>query len=82
MLPPTKLSVSITTEKSKSAGLSKMTTFLSGLLRFGADAGVNCENSDKTSFTCDRIGTKQFISNKEYLQRCVDNEAVRDHVKR
>ncbi|RYN66155.1 hypothetical protein AA0117_g11948 [Alternaria alternata] len=53
-----------------------MTTFLSGLLRFGADAGVNCESSDKTSFTCDRIDTKQFIPNKKYLQRCVDNGAT------
>ncbi|CAN9250221.1 unnamed protein product [Alternaria alternata] len=52
-----------------------MTTFLSGLLRFGADAGMNCESSDQTSFTCDRIDTKQFIPNKKYLQRCVDNGA-------
>ncbi|KAF4338101.1 hypothetical protein FBEOM_8000 [Fusarium beomiforme] len=71
-----KKKVQYTKEKLTSGKFSVLTKFLS-VLGFGVDVGAEVERSDEETFMFDTLETTGFIPTSEYLQHCVESEAVR-----
>ncbi|KAF2683622.1 hypothetical protein K458DRAFT_418596 [Lentithecium fluviatile CBS 122367] len=93
-IPTSKNFAKIETENEKSGGFAIMTTFLSGLLGAGADAGFDVEKSSKRAFTFDRLDTTYVDTTdpdsenaektkyEEYIERCIKAPAVLRYLER
>ncbi|KAF9774412.1 hypothetical protein IL306_007594 [Fusarium sp. DS 682] len=68
--------VQYTREKLRSGKFSILIKFLS-ILGFGVDVGAEVERSNEETFLFENLETTEFIPTSEYLQHCVESEAVR-----
>ncbi|EMR62403.1 hypothetical protein UCREL1_10658 [Eutypa lata UCREL1] len=76
-----KTEVEYSKEKLKAGSFSILTTFLS-ILGVGVDVSADLENSEGEVYSFKRIETTQFIPTEDYIQKCIETEAVRRFLER